>query len=216
MFDYLKHISELIFDSSKSWGKKTSIIFSVIFSLFIVDFIFNVSYNIFTESKLTQLEKVNILKKDYENDKDRFKQIEQIETDVLRKEHYTEFLRRNIKSLNHPDNNVSEKKPTNNIKLSLFWTLFSSNTFLIFIIFIMLLLPIFGAKENRQGNFFLGMFASLFFLSITISIVTFIAFQIPVINNDPKFNYVLNFSIQVAFYIILAFIFSKKNKKKVA
>ena len=216
MLESLKHLFDLIFDNSQSWGKKSSILFSIFFVLIVADFTFNISFNIFTENKLSQLAKINILKKDYSNDENKLKEILIIEKEVFKREHYSEFINRNFINLteNQKVKSIEVNKKTK--KVSLFWMVLSSNTVLIFSMLIMFLLPIFGSKENRQGSFFIGMFASLFFISFIIVAITFIAYQIPILDNNPKWNYLLNFLIQIFFYSIIFWIVSKNQKKNVA
>jgi|GEM_PF-4864699 len=214
MFEFLKHISDLIFDNSKSWGKRTSTFISLLFFLILADFTFNISFNIFTENKLNQLEKITKLKEDYNNNNDRLKEIKTIESEIFKREHYTEFISRNFNELSNRKNIGNE---TNKIedKRSIPLMILSSNTILIIMVFI-LILPIFGGKEARQSNFFIGFFSSLLFISFLIGIVTIISYQIPLINNNPKLNYLTNFLIQILFYWVFYLIFKKKNNKNVA
>lgn len=215
MFEFLKHISDLIFDNSKSWGKRTSTFFSLLFFLILADFTFNISFNIFTENKLNQLEKITKLKEDYKNNNNRLKEIKTIESEIFKREHYTEFISRNFNELSNRKNTGNE---INNIedKRSIPLMILSSNTILIIMVFFILILPIFGGKEARQSNFFIGFFSSLLFISFLIGIVTIISYQIPLINNNPKLNYLTNFLIQIFFYWIFYLIFRKKNNKNVA
>jgi len=211
MFEFFKHISDLIFDNSKSWGKRTSRIFAFIFFLILADLTFNISFNIFTENKLSQLEKITKLKDDYKDNSTRLKEIKYLESEIFKREHYSEFISRNLDELTLTNNeNIKEDKIEDGRSTLLM--ILSSNTVLIIIVFLFLLLPIFGGKDARQANFFVGFFSSLLFISFLISIVTIFAYQIPLINKNPNLNYLANFLIQLFFYFILYLIFRRKNK----
>ena len=217
MLDYFKHVSDLIFDNSKSWGRRTSILFSLIFLLLLADFAFNITFNIYTENKLTQLDKITKLKKDYQSNSSRLNEIKKLENEIFRREHYSEFLNRNFINLIKSNKKSGNESYEINDKRSLPLMILSSNTILIIIVFFILILPIFGGQEARQSDFFIGFFSSLLFISFLIGIVTIISYQIPLIKNNPKFNYLTNFIIQIIFYWILYKIFKNKdNTQKIS
>lgn len=223
MIEYLKHLTTIIFDSSKSWGVRSSRLIAIIFLLILTDLIFNISYNIFTENKLIQLEKIAVLKKEYSKNPKKLSEINLIEEDVFTKEHYSEFISRNFKNFrvnqNKVDFEVSSNdkilvQNTNIVKVSMFWMILSSNTFLIFALILVFFLIIFGGKENRQSSYIVGLIASTFIILIFIFTITLIAYQIPIINEKKLYyNYILNFLIQILFLLFFGKIISKNEKK---
>ena len=65
MIEGIKNIIELFLDKSRHWTLKAGVFISVIGLLFILDFMFNLSYNYFINNKLENIEKLQIIKKGY-------------------------------------------------------------------------------------------------------------------------------------------------------
>src|SRR5690606_4594704 len=99
MIESIKHFFNLLFDNSKSWTFRAAAGISIIGFLILTDIILNFSYNLHTNNKITQLEKIQIIKKDYKSDPLKFNKIVLIENKILNKEHYTELLYRNLSNI---------------------------------------------------------------------------------------------------------------------
>lgn len=69
---------------------------------------------------------------------------------------------------------------------------FSSNYLLAIILPILLFLPLYS-KDGRSGSAILGWFASLIMIGTVGVITTWISYKIPIIWNNVKYNYILNF-----------------------
>ena len=85
---------------------------------------------------------------------------------------------------------------------SYFWMFITSNYFFILIFSILIFLPLFG-KQQRTLKSLSGWFAGLVSFSLIMIIVTWIAFKIPIIDNNPIYNYILNVIIHTFFIVII-------------
>lgn len=217
MIESIKHFFNLLFDNSKSWTFRASAGISIIGFLILTDLTLNFTYNFHTSNKITQLEKIQIIKKDYKFDSLKLKKIVLLENKILDKEHYTEFLSRNLSNISFKTElkNLSTNQNTNETVQStkpirsLFWMAFSSNYLLVIILPFLIFLPLYN-MESRTGSGILGWFASIIMIGAIGMFVTWISYQIPIIWNNPIFNYILNFLIHTLFWILIF----KLNKKK--
>lgn len=227
MIEGIKNIVELFLDKSKHWTLRAGVFISVIGVLFILDFTLDLSYNYYVSRKLENLEKIQILKKDYSTDDLKLKKILFLEEKIMSKKHYSEFI---FPDLSFPDFSFSSlknstiakttdqnptkivipKTKTNNPSIrSYFWMLISSNYLFVIVFVIMIFLPLTG-KEQRTLKSISGWFAGLVVFSLIIIFVTWISFRIPLINNEPIYNYILNFIIHTLFIVLIA----KNNNNK--
>lgn len=219
MIESFKEIIHLFTDKSKSWGYKTAVFISIIGVVFLVDFCFNVSYNITLNNKISQLEKIQKLKIGYSNDTLKLKKIEQIENQVINKVHYTDYIKENLfespnikivpKTVASSTKNQIKKASITKPSFSLFWMVITSNFLLIIILPFLIFMPLFPSTKITS-EVLLGWFASLVFISGIICFITWISYQIPLVLNNPNYNYILNFIIHMAFMILIA----RMNKNK--
>lgn len=219
--EFIKEIKELIFDSSASWGNVLAKFITLIVFLTIVDMSFNFTYNLQVSNKLSHLEKISILKTQYKEDSVKLIEIKKIENGIFEKEHYSEFFSRIFSKISFPQETRIQNTPQNNtpnIKtnkpiFSLFWMAFSSNYALAIILPFLFFLPVYN-KEIRTANGIAGWTASLVMIGGMIAIVTWISFQIPLIFDNPIWNYILNSLIHTSFWFLI--IKFGKNKKTTA
>ena len=218
--EFIKHIKELVFDSSTSWGTLIAKFISLLVLLVIIDISFNFTYNLHTSNKLSQLEKITSLKTEYKTDSTKTVEINRIENEIFVKEHYSEFLpriwsrisfKKEIKDQKINHNNTETITTTKPIK-SLFWMAFSSNYLLAIMIPFVIFLPLYD-KNSRSGNGIAGWISALVMFGGMISLITWIAYQIPLIWNNPIWNYILNFLIHTLFWILIVKLGNDKNKK---
>lgn len=220
MIESIKHFFNLLFDNSKSWTFRAAAGISIIGFLILTDITLNFTYNLHTNNKITQLEKIQTIKKDYNSDSLKLKKIVFLENKILNKEHYTEFLSRNLSNISFKteikDQNVNqstnETTTTKRPIQSLFWMAFSSNYLLAIILPFLIFLPLYN-KESRTGTGVLGWFASLIMIGAMGTLVTWISYQIPLIWNNPIWNYILNFLIHTLFWVLIIKLGNDKNKK---
>ncbi|MDL5514021.1 hypothetical protein QSE00_19555 [Arenibacter sp. M-2] len=205
MIESIKHFFSLLFDNSKSWTFRASAGVSIIGFLIITDIILDFSYNLHYNNKLSQLEIIQDLKNDYQSDTEKLNKIIILENKILTKEHYTEFISRNFKEISNrsakndlePDEKISSKKSN----ISPFWMVFSSNYALVLALPFIILLPLYHNNSRTVGGLF-AWFASLITLGVAIAIVTWFAYQIPIILGNPTWNYILNFVIHTLLWIL--------------
>lgn len=216
--EFIKSIKELVFDSSTSWGNFIAKFISLLVLLVVVDISFNFTYNLHTSNKLSQLEKITLLKTKYITDPIKTVEINRIENEVFDKEHYSDFLPRiwskisfkkatNDQNINH--NKTETTRTTKPIK-SLFWMTFSSNYLLAIMLPFLIFLPIYD-KNSRTGNGIAGWISALVMFGIIMSLITWIAYQIPWPWNNPNWTYLINFVIHTLFWILIVKI---NNRKK--
>lgn len=100
------------------------------------------------------------------------------------------------------------KVPSKNTR-NLFWMVITSNYLLVIIAFIMLFIP-FVDGQKIDGNLIFGWIASYVILGLWATVTTWVAFKIPIIANNPMYNYGLNLLIHTIFVVLLFSITSKK------
>lgn len=220
MIEGIKNIIELFLDKSKHWTLRAGIFISVCGVLFILDFTLDISYNYYVSRKLDNLEKIQILKKDYSTDTLKLKKIVFLEEKIMSKKHYSEFI---FPDFSFPDFSfnsskkssipkITDQKPTkivipkattNNTNIpSYFWMFVSSNYFFLLIFVILIFLPLFG-KDQRTLKSLTEWFAGLVSFSLLMFVVTWIAFKIPILFGNPIYNYILNVIIQTIFVAVI-------------
>jgi hypothetical protein len=227
MIEGIKNIVELFLDKSKHWTLRAGVFISVIGVLFILDFTLDLSYNYYVSRKIENLEKIQILKKDYSAEALKLKKIQFLEEKIMSKKHYSEFIFPDFSFPDFPfsslkNSTIAKTKDQNPTKIvtpkiktnkpnirSYFWMLLSSNYFFVIVFVVMIFLPLTG-KEQRTLKSISGWFAGLVVFSLIIIFVTWISFRIPLINNEPIYNYILNFIIHTIFIVLIA----KNNNNK--
>jgi hypothetical protein len=220
MIESIKHFFNLLFDNSKSWTFRAAAGISILGFLVLTDLTLNFSYNLHTNNKINQLEKIQSIKKNYKSDSLKLNKIVVLENKVLNKEHYTEFLSRNLSNISFKtdtkDQNINQStnETTTTIKpiKSLFWMAFSSNYLLAIILPFLIFLPLYNSV-SRTGSGILGWFASIIMIGAMGALVTWISYQIPLIWNNPIWNYILNFLIHTLFWVLIIKLGNDKNKK---
>jgi len=218
--DFIKNIKELIFESSTSWGTLIAKLISLLVLLVVIDISFNFTYNLDTSNKLNQLEKIVSLKTEYKTDSIKTIELNRIENEIFSKEHYSESLPRIFSKISLPqftndqkiNHNKNETTITTKPIKSLFWMAFSSNYLLAIIVPFLIFLPLYN-KESRTGNGIAGWISSLVMIGGMIALITWIAFQIPLIWKNPIWNYILNFLIHTLFWFLIIKLGNDKNKK---
>ena len=221
MGDIFKHFIDLIKDKTTSWGFKTAIFISVIGLIIASDYYLGFSYNYHLNNKIEQLEKISDLKRKYPNDSIILNGLSEMERKVFYKKHYSDelsrlFLKDTIKSVTSEiiDLNYSAKNKTitkNSIR-SIYWMTFTSNYLLVIILPFLIFLPLYS-KDGRKANTIAGWFASLIMFGIFGAISTWVAYQIPLIWNNPIWNYILNFLIHSLFWFLIIKLGNDKTKK---
>lgn len=222
MGEIFKYFVDLIKDRTTSWGFKTALFISVIGLIFLADYYLGFSYNYHLNNKIEQLDKISNLKKKYRKDSLIIAGLSKIEHKVFYKKHYSDeltYLFLNDFNRFKTSEIIDQKNPTNNKPStitkkpvrSIYWMIFTSNYLFIITLPFLIFLPLYS-KDGRKASTLASLFASLIMFSFFGAITTWIAYQIPIIWNNPIWNYLLNFLIHTLF-LILIFSF-KKNKKK--
>jgi len=222
MFEAIKNIIELFLDKSKHWTLKTGVFISIIGLFFILDFTFDWSYNCFINIKLDNLEKIQIIKQGYSADTLKSKKIVVLEDQILNKKHYTEFLYFSFNSLKNSitlniidqnlNNKTTPKTDTNKPKIRSYFFMLLTSNFLFLIVFIILIFSPFFDKELKSLKSLSSWFATLISFTAIIFTTTFLSFEIPLILNEPLYNYSLNFILHILLIVIIIKIFGKDGE----
>jgi hypothetical protein len=213
----LDRILKFFENKSVSLSKRTSIFIISIFVLLTCDYFFDFSYDYHLSNKIEKLESINKLKKIYKSDSiKRFKLIE-LENIIFERTHYSERFRKldlnefkifeksETTEINKPvikKDNTTINKPIR----SYFWMMISSNYILIIIFILLFFLPV-NLKQHRKGAELLGLIAGIIIVFVSILIITWISFRIPLIYEKPLYNYILNGLIHIIFMIPLIKLF---------
>ncbi|WP_222931280.1 hypothetical protein, partial [Xanthovirga aplysinae] len=166
-----------------------------------------------------QLERIQSLKTSYKVDTLNLYKIIRLEQDVINKKHYSDFLKFSFPT--HKENSIPneikkiqnnfktiESQNSNSLKVSSLWMVISSTYSLLLIFPFLILLPV---NQEFDKNAIFGWFSLIVILAALITSITVIAYQIPIINENPFYNYLLNAGIHLVF-IILFIIIIRKNR----
>ncbi|GAB3725275.1 hypothetical protein [Flavobacterium koreense] len=211
MIETLGNFVGLILDKSKRWKYKVAIIISFISIVFIIDFVFKISYNHYLSNKLENLEKIQVLKKEYASNKNKLTKLLVIENEIFYETHYSDYLKIENLSIS----NLFEKKNPSKIKnkevnvvdIRSYILMFISSSAVFIIIIISLIFMIFKEGKNLKST--LNWFSTLIVFLILSIIATWFAYQIPIILGLPILNYIMNFIIHCCF---IYFIMKLNNK----
>lgn len=194
----MEKLIEIFSDKSRSVSHKLGWTVLIVFFFCLADSITKFTYNNQLNNKLEQIEKIEIIKKNL-NDSVEIKKWNTLKNKIIVSKHYSEYLNFNyLKNKNNKniDDNNKIKEP------SLFWMVVSSNFLILLIIPLMLIAPFFPGN-GLNSDFLLGWFTVLVFLAGYIFIVTWIAYQIPIIDGENiKYNYWLNGLIHTSLGIL--------------
>ncbi|PIV92740.1 MAG: hypothetical protein COW44_13165 [Flavobacteriaceae bacterium CG17_big_fil_post_rev_8_21_14_2_50_33_15] len=202
----LERIFKFFENKSIHFGFKTSIFIISIFVLFACDYYLDFTYDNHLNNKIEKLQSINNLKKIYKSDSLKLSELTELENRIFKRTHYSDRLR----NLDLSQINIFKKSDKTEIKRpvikndnttinkpirSLFWMIMSSSYFFVFTIIIMLILPFTGSVHREIKNI-LGSIAAIIIIIGIISLITWIAYKIPLIWNRPYLNYILNFILQ--------------------
>ncbi|NCP61359.1 MAG: hypothetical protein GW839_13815 [Flavobacteriales bacterium] len=202
----LERIFKFFENKSIHFGFKTSIFIISIFVLFACDYYLDFTYDNHLNNKIEKLQSINNLKKIYKSDSLKLSELTELENRIFKRAHYSDRLR----NLDLSQINIFKKSDKTEIKRpvikndnttinkpirSLFWMIMSSSYFFVFTIIIMLILPFTGSVHREIKNI-LGSIAAIIIIIGIISLITWIAYKIPLIWNRPYLNYILNFILQ--------------------
>ena len=209
----LERIFKFFENKSIHFGFKTSIFIISIFVLFACDYYLDFTYDNHLNNKIEKLQSINNLKKIYKSDSLKLSELTELENRIFKRTHYSDRLR----NLDLSQINIFKKSDKTEIKRpvikndnttinkpirSLFWMIMSSSYFFVFTIIIMLILPFTGSVHREIKNI-LGSIAAIIIIIGIISLITWIAYKIPLIWNRPYLNYILNFILQSPFIYLI-------------
>ena len=221
MGSLFKYLTDFIKDKTTTWGFKTALFISIITLVCLTDYFVGFSKNYHFNNKIEQLEKLTKLKQAFLTDSTVLKEFQEMESKVIQNKHYSERLSslfskenesKNLSSSKIKGQNESSKNAdtTNRSVRSIFLMALSSNYLIAIILPFLVFLPFYN-KESRTGKGILSWFSSLVILAIMITIFTWFAYLIPLIGNNPNWNYLLNIVMHSVFWFAIIML-GKKNK----
>lgn len=206
----IKALFDFFLDKSKSIGFRLARFISFLAIFLLVDICFNFTYNIYTTHKLSNLESINNLKPIYKNDSLSLAELNKMESRLLNRKHYFDLISYHLSKIDFKSKNVPETKDQINIvkritnnERSKFWMILSSNFFYVLFFIVLVFFPIFN-KDKQDKNTIFGWFSSLVVMAGIILLITWIAYQIPILFNNPIWNYILNFIIHIISLAIIS------------
>jgi hypothetical protein len=217
----LDRIINFFENKSIHFGLRTSILIISIFVLFTCDYYFNFTYDSHLNNKIEKLKSINNLKNIYKSDSAKLYELTDLENRIYKRTHYSDRLRNiDLSQINifkksekteiiNPiikNDNTTINKPI----ISLFWIGLISNYFYIILVVVLFIMPFIGSV-NRQIKNIIGSIAAAIILIGIISFRTWFLFKIPLILNNPIFNYILYFLLHTLFWVLV--IIKGKNKK---
>jgi|GEM_PF-6183285 len=214
IIENIRKALEVLTDKNVSIGRKSMIFFCVVILVVMVEAIFKVTYNIHINNKLEQLHQISFIRSRSVDNPELAKFLDIKESEVLGRRHYSETLRDSyswlsdrINQMAHTTSPESPKEDKTRAKLSIFYTVLSGSTFLVFLLVVMILSPLWLKKLDTDT--LLGVIISAFLVIPIIAFVTALLMLTPVIYK-PAVNYVLFFVLQM----ICLFIIGNYSKKK--
>ena len=218
-----KIVKDFILDSSKSIGQRAGFTVLIIVILFSIDYVFNFTYDINISNKINTLEKINQLKTEYNTDSLYMIQLLSLEKEYKNRKHYSSYFIQFLnftKSLFKSDtkeiirNQIKKDNTITNSPIrSNFWMFISSNFFFVLLSIFIILTPFIG-KDTNTAEMILGLFLILIIVVLIMLFVNWTAHLIPLLFNNPAFNYLLNFIIHTCFVTIITMRIIKSSKKK--
>ena len=191
----MEKLIEIFSDKSRSVSHKLGWSVLILFFFYVAESITKFTYNNQLNNKLEQIEQIEKIKNNLKDSIEIMKW-NTLKNKIIVSKHYSEYL--NLNFLKNKNNKSIEDN--NKIKEpSIFWMVVSSNFLILLIIPVMLIVPFFPGN-GLNSDFLLGWFTVLVFLAGYLFIVTWIAYQIPIIDEDNiKYNYWLNTLIHIVF-----------------
>lgn len=214
----ISSILKFFLDKTTSFGVKTAIFISIVGLAVIIDMGFGISYNAHVTNKIEHLKSIQSLKSNYRSDTLKLAQIKNLEEKIINRHHYSDFLRldRFISSdkSNTNDQNANQSDTpittANKPIFSTFWMVVSSCFFLLAMTPFLIFLPLFpNVQMNRKSV--TGWIALNIIWAAMIVLITFIAYQIPLVFGNPTYNYVLNAVIHTSFILFIGILTKKKK-----
>lgn len=206
MTDVFNNLIGLITDRNKSLRSKIGGLFFILILFVSVDYCTSLTYDLHTNKKLEQIEKVFKLKKETSKDSFYTKEIGKLENEILNDKHYSESF---LQFLNISGNHIKNTETYNDINNSLrsfFWMLISIGGLLIFGLPFSIFISFKNDKKLGQSKIkiFKNIIEIIGTTIIYICIWICISYLIPIINSDYIwFNYIINFVLQIIAILVL-------------
>lgn len=206
-------------DKTKPISARYGSIFIAIFLLICADIVTGVSYHFWSHAQLNNLEQIVRMEDSYEMENTTKSYLEQLETTIVKRKHYTErlyFLFAGSSDAQRSMENISQPNKTNakSSILNIYWMILSSNLSIV-LVFFFLIIGILSPKNLKsfKAADISGLAGLTIMLFFWIVIVTIISYQIPVISDSkPYLNYILNLVIHFVFMIIFTYPAIKNRK----
>ena len=198
MFDGILKVVDRLTNRKISISKRLGNLILIVFALLAVDFVFQITHSLYQSNKLSNLEKVIVLKEAYKNDPQQLKYVTNLEQDLLKKDHYYYYMESAWRLSRETFQETQYRNGETD--LSYFWAIFSS-TFLFWAFLI------YGITTTiAQGDFSMNKLrvtaAIILVMLIIICILIFISSIIPVIFK-PFLTYIALFLIQIGIIILI-------------
>jgi hypothetical protein len=231
---FINEIFDFLRDKTLTFSKKSLIIVGIIILVFLIDWLFGISFNYSINQKINQIEKIENIKINYALTDSLLGELNSLETKIINRIDYVKLVHfHDFKSKNQanralvtidtfkvkrdstqilhkvgPTPTVITNTP---IQRNWIWDLITSTFFYLIAILFLIILPF-----TQKSDFFTTLLGS-FIVIVAIGLVCWLSYwifsNIPTIIK-PWINYIINAIVHVAIVVIIAYIYNALTEKK--
>lgn len=205
-------------DRTKKFSHKTITIFIVVVLLIVIDNSLSFTYHYNNTRKIEEIEKLNFIVIDSTLLKEEVLQLKELRSNIINHKTwkdriYDKIITIDFKTKDNNDVSIVKNDASKATSERDYWIHFISSSWILIILMIIMPLTIFFDKSSFSLTSFLSIIFVVepFFYGLSWTFAK--AFSlIPIINNNPIYNYVLNSIIHLLVFLLIGFM-SNKNKK---
>ncbi|MDY3362396.1 hypothetical protein PG623_00130 [Riemerella anatipestifer] len=207
-------------DKTKKITHKTFLILTVIIGLIFLDNTLSFTFTFNNKNKLEQVEKLNSILKDSTLSKQEIAKLGLLRTNIIEHKTWKDNIYEKLLSLDFKSTEDGNKPIVKNDKHKVsiernYWLHFISSSWIFTIL--MIIMPFIGLFSEKNGSIsafivVILMIEPLFFGMSWLFAKLFS--YIPIIDNNPVWNYLLNTLLHLFIFMIIGFLINRNEKKK--
>lgn len=203
MTNWIDSVLGFFADQTRRVSTKLLLGLSIIMLLWLIDNTFGFSYYYSNENKISQINKIQILLDNQKLDSNLKLRLTSLQRDVINRQSIKDYIRlslRNIFTTNSSSNQNNNPISAKPIKNTLLFKVSAGGVYLLFIVFSPLL--IFVGRGNVFKRGVIITFIMMFLFGITMLLNIGLGL-IPIILNQPIYNYILNVLVQFSTLLLI-------------